>query len=405
MPPERALPRRATAIPLQPVGGGQKVRSSRRSATSRDYTRLLRHYIGSRNRRLTATVEILSIRKEPSSQTNPGNARQFFKPKESGLQRLYRKEAPSIPEHRRLGETSIAQPISRWLGTTNSVFSASSIAAFTLRFRAAYLIAPLALALLSTSCAGSGEPLSTACTPGRSSLLSSTDAEGFNVIVFGETHGNSQSPAIFLDFVCRLASTSAPVLVGIEIPPSSVDAVRDAARHGRATVFEDLFWAKSRDGRSSSANLVLVERLVRLESEGFIRLVGFDKRVTGEEAFGSSALAALTSKGLRKGTNEKWVLLTGRGHSRYEDDPSSLTYVLVNSGRSTKVVDLSFATGTTWACVMGECKVRQTGNRECETSLKPAEVVSGTRFQITHRCIDSATASAPAADSARDIDR
>lgn len=271
--------------------------------------------------------------------------------------------------------------------------------------KAAQIISLLALSVLSASCTGSTEPLSTECTADNSSILSSVDADGFDVVVFGETHGNSQSPKIFFDFVCLVASKSSPILVGIEIPPSSVDAVRDAAGRGRRVVFGDAFWAKSRDGRSSSANLELIERLVRLESEGYIRLVGFDKRVTGKEDFGSSSLSALKSGRQRKGEEEKWVLLTGRGHSKYDDDPSSLTYAIVNGGRSTSVVDLTLATGTTWACVMGECKVQQTGNEECESSLKSRNFASGARLQITNQCIDSATASAPAADSAKSIDK
>jgi hypothetical protein len=235
--------------------------------------------------------------------------------------------------------------------------------------------------------------------------LRSVSADGFDVVVFGETHGNSQSPKIFFDFVCRLARKSTPILVGIEMPPSSVDAVRDATRPGGAGVFGDTFWAKSRDGRSSSANLELIERLVRLETEGYIRLIGFDKRVNGTEDFGQSSLSALESKAHRRMESEKWVLLTGRGHSKYYDDPSSLTYALVDSGRSTNVVDITFATGTTWACVMGECKVQQTGNNDCENSIKSRQFASGARLQITNQCIESATASAPAADSARNIDK
>lgn len=266
-------------------------------------------------------------------------------------------------------------------------------------------ISLLALGILSASCTNSAESLSAECAADGSSILSSVSAEGFDVVVFGETHGNSQSPRIFFDFVCQLAKESAPILVGVEMPPSSVDAVRDATRRDGTGVFGDKFWAESRDGRSSSANLELIERLVRLETEGYIRLVGFDKRVNGKEDFGRSSLAALESKAHTGKEKEKWLLLTGRGHSKYYDEPSSLTYALVDSGRSTNVVDITFTTGTTWACVMGECKVQQTGNNECKNSLNSRDFASGTRLQITNQCIDSATASAPAADSARNIDK
>lgn len=262
----------------------------------------------------------------------------------------------------------------------------------------------LALGIVLASCTSSAEPLSTECASGERLIFSSVNADGFDVVVFGETHGNSQTPRIFFDFVCQLATKSAPILVGIEMPPSSVDAVRDAARHGRTHVFGDAFWARSRDGRSSAANLELIERLVRLESEGYVRLVGFDKRVTGKEDFGASSLSAIESTVHGGKQMEKWVLLTGRGHSKYDDDPSSLTYALINSGRSTNVVDVTFATGTTWACVMGECRIQQTGNDECDSSIRSMEFASGTRLQITSQCIDLATASAPAADSARNID-
>lgn len=94
------------------------------------------------------------------------------------------------------------------------------------------------------------------------------------------------------------------------------------------------------------------------------------------------------------------MLLTGRGHSRYGNDPLSLTYALVHSGRRTRVVDLTPVTGTTWACVMGECRIQQTGSGQCESTSVPTEAGLGARLQVTHLCIDAATASAPAADSA-----
>ncbi len=257
----------------------------------------------------------------------------------------------------------------------------------------------LALGVLSASCK-EADDAPVECTAGGNATLSSVDADGFDAIVFGEIHGNVQTPQLFFDAVCKFASNSSPPLVGVEMPASSIKAVRDSVERGRQDVFRDVFWARSRDGRSSAANLELIERLVRLESQGFIRLVGFDTRVTGREDFGASSLSALTSEEQATGGKGKWILLTGRGHSRYGNDPLSLSYALVQSGRSTSVVDLTLATGTTWACVMGECKVQQTGSSECESSSMPRDPGPGTRLQVTNLCIDSATASAPAADSA-----
>ncbi len=270
--------------------------------------------------------------------------------------------------------------------------------------KAAYMAALLAMGVLSTSCTESNRPAPTECIAGGSATLRSVYDDDFDVIVFGETHGNAQTPQLFFDAVCSFASRSSPILVGMEIPPSSIKAVRDSATRGRSEVFRDAFWARSRDGRSSAANLELIERLIRLESEGYIRLVGFDKRVTGKEDFGSSSLSALETE-QAKSSRSKWILLTGRGHARYVNDPLSLTYALVQSGRSTGVVDLTLVAGNTWACVMGECGVQQIGNGQCESSYISTNVTAGTRLQVTNHCIDSATASAPAADSATRIGR
>lgn len=270
------------------------------------------------------------------------------------------------------------------------------------KLKIARTVALLVLGVLSASCTESdGAPAE--CTAGGSAALSSVNADGFDVIVFGEIHGNVQTPQLFFDAACKFASKSSPPLVGVEMPASSIKAVRDSAGRGRQDVFRDVFWARSRDGRSSAANLELIERLVRLESEGYLRLVGFDKRVTGKEDFGSSSLSALASEQQARGGKGKWILLTGRGHSRYGNDPLSLTYALVQSGRNTSAVDLTLATGTTWACVMGECRVQQIGNGQCENSYMSRDIGPGTRLQVTTLCIGSATASAPAADSATDI--
>lgn len=49
------------------------------------------------------------------------------------MQSLYRKEALSIPEHRWLGETSVSQPLSIWLGTAISLAIASAVVVFILK--------------------------------------------------------------------------------------------------------------------------------------------------------------------------------------------------------------------------------------------------------------------------------
>lgn len=49
------------------------------------------------------------------------------------MQSLYRKEALSIPEHRWLGETSVSQPLSIWIGTAISLAIASAVVVFILK--------------------------------------------------------------------------------------------------------------------------------------------------------------------------------------------------------------------------------------------------------------------------------
>ncbi|MDG2533255.1 hypothetical protein P6144_06325 [Sphingomonas sp. HITSZ_GF] len=97
--------------------------------------------------------------------------------------------------------------------------------------------------------------------PGSAAILNDRTID---YIVVGEFHGTNEAPGFFGDMVC-LAAARGPVMVALEIPVEDQGAV-DAylASNGDAAAREALlkanFWA-SRDGRSSTAMLALIERL------------------------------------------------------------------------------------------------------------------------------------------------
>ncbi|TFW30505.1 hypothetical protein [Massilia horti] len=92
-----------------------------------------------------------------------------------------------------------------------------------------------------------------------------------HLVLIGEVHGTTESPAAFGDVVCRALEQGREVSVGLELNPNQVDSLAQymASDGDKAAVkrfLHSTFWARSfQDGRSSTAMLALVERLRRLK--------------------------------------------------------------------------------------------------------------------------------------------
>lgn len=103
--------------------------------------------------------------------------------------------------------------------------------------------------------------------------LLANDARERRFVVIGELHGTSESPALFGDLVCNLA-TERPVSVALEFNVSATPALQAyVASAGTAVdkskLLSSAAWSPSRaDGRSSVAMLDLLDSIRKMRAAG-----------------------------------------------------------------------------------------------------------------------------------------
>lgn len=200
-------------------------------------------------------------------------------------------------------------------------------------------------------------------------------------------------------------------MVGVELPEQAISAAREALRDPRSETLvrerlaKSEFWAKSRDGRSSEAYFQLIGRLLRLEQEKRVVLVGFDRRVTGREPFGDTAaehILAQIENVHRHGTagaavlDSQVLLFSGQGHTRFDGTPGSLADALAKRGLPVAAVTLGYSGGSAWVCSGGECGPTDFPARPCPKAKSHLDAAEGDGNRLRGTlCIGSASASPP----------
>lgn len=229
-----------------------------------------------------------------------------------------------------------------------------------------------------------------------------------DVVVFGELHGNEQSPQFFAAAVCSAVALDRKVQAGLELSPAAVQVATDylSGRRGggdtdvRAGLSGSPFWMKAKDGRASAANFALIKELVEMQTD-IGDVIGFDMRITGREAFGDTAVATITEARAKTEGEANIFLLTGRGHASPAGGPHSLTAALRRAGHRVVVVNEGYAAGQSWVCSFGTCGVQAfSATPECAAHAddgRPAiaRLVAKGEDSIAV-CLPALTASAPA---------
>lgn len=186
------------------------------------------------------------------------------------------------------------------------------------------------------------------------------------VVAFGEIHGTNQAPRVFLRAVCAARHSGFSLVIGLELPETAIDVVRDAVnvRRRNKIALEDVarspFWVKARDGRTSVAYVDLLVMLLKLERAGILTVVGFDLRVTGHEAFAELAGDTLLRRALAGANIYEWRIITisGRGHVNFDQDNGSLGTFFSSRGLPTLLVNTLAGNGSAWVCRYGDCGVK-----------------------------------------------
>ena len=140
---------------------------------------------------------------------------------------------------------------------------------------------------------------------------------GTRFVIFGETYGTAEAPALVGDVACTLAFDGERVLVGV-----ALDAADDAALQAAWKLPDDRFaaalarigWAGRRDGVASRAMVALLIRLHRLSAGGrVVDVVAFNGARDADQA---RRFAALPGQGSFEAARADNVRLAGAG--RYD---------------------------------------------------------------------------------------
>ena len=216
-----------------------------------------------------------------------------------------------------------------------------------------------------------------------------------DVVILSETHGTREAPETFLRMVCAALASQESIVIGMELPDTAMDAVR------RMVTPDDLressYWMNAHDGRTSTANLKLLARLLMLEKSGAVKLIGFDIRATGGEPFGQDA-GKFIREVIAQAGGSKALLLMGRGHADFTSGNNSISHYLSAAGYRTLVVDLQTSGGEAWVCRMGVCGVSSAPDTGCGEPTSVPILLSATDGIRQHAtmCAGKSNASEPA---------
>jgi hypothetical protein len=191
--------------------------------------------------------------------------------------------------------------------------------------------------------------------------LESVTAPGSALLV-GEQLGSREAPATVGNLACQMASGGHPVLLGLGLPRDEqglVDAyVRSAGtRADQDALLAGASWRRvPRDGRSSRALVVLLERVRRWRADGLkVEPVTYDAPGAQHNAR-EEAIAQLLLQRREAMPQALMLVLGGNDHVRASAgaswfrrfEPFGLR--LAQAGVPVKSVDLAYRRGTRWAC-------------------------------------------------------
>ncbi|HET9450612.1 MAG TPA: hypothetical protein VFO83_07010, partial [Aggregicoccus sp.] len=181
-------------------------------------------------------------------------------------------------------------------------------------------------------------------------------------LLVGEQLGTREVPAAVGNLACQLARAGQPVLLSLSIPrdeQGALDAYLASAgsRADQDALLAGAFWRLvPRDGRSSRALVVLLERVRRWKAEGLaIQVLAHDARdLKGDER--EEAVASLLQQRLKARPEAMLLAVSGNYHMSMKDGaPWSRNFQptgsrLAKKGVSVQSLDVAFHRGTRWGC-------------------------------------------------------
>ncbi|WP_338591179.1 hypothetical protein VXM60_01630 [Shewanella khirikhana] len=175
------------------------------------------------------------------------------------------------------------------------------------------------------------------------------------ILLVGELHGTTESPARFWDLVCHASQIpSSKTIVAIEYLPGQIQLTGDN-KQLKQSIVQLESWQQQHDGKTSGAMFMLLTRLNQLVAKQRIEVVFFDASADDRELAMAQNLMALQSP------NTRVLALTGNRHNKINHgnnwDPSSknMGAYMREHGANITSLNLLHGGGSAWVC-MEQCK-------------------------------------------------
>ena len=184
-------------------------------------------------------------------------------------------------------------------------------------------------------------------------------------VIVGEMHGTAEVPRLFGDLVCTFAKTQ-PVAIALEFSKTSTPALQKylastGSDQDRRELLKAPMWDKSlADGRSSTAMLVLLDRLRQLRAAGMqIRIYATqpDAGLTMDQHYYELMMASEWVRIASANANARVLVLVGNIHAKLRR-PANLAFApaatfLIET--DTLSLDAESSGGSAWNCQKDGC--------------------------------------------------
>ncbi|MBF5043513.1 ChaN family lipoprotein [Aggregicoccus sp. 17bor-14] len=191
--------------------------------------------------------------------------------------------------------------------------------------------------------------------------LEPLEKAGLAVLV-GEQLGTREVPAAVGNLACQLAQRKRPVLLALPLPQEEQPALEAylrsvGTREDQDVLLQGSFWRQvPRDGRSSRALVVLIERVRRWRAGGLpIEAFAYDARNLKDDPREQRGAEALLARA-HQHPEATLLVLGGNEHVRLKDGARwnralrPLGSRLLAAGLQVHALDTAFARGQRWAC-------------------------------------------------------
>ncbi|MBK9654238.1 MAG: ChaN family lipoprotein [Rhodanobacteraceae bacterium] len=238
-------------------------------------------------------------------------------------------------------------------------------------------------------------------------------ASAHRVLLVGEVHGTSETPARVAELAAAMASEERPLIVGVEIWRTEQERIdRFIASAGTAEDRQQLldgpFWQRSyQDGRSSVAMADLLQSLRALALKAPVRVLAFDldpKDKPGTDAERDAQMAEALRTVLNQQPEVRALVLAGNFHTRIQEgapwDPDHRFMGFLLSEFRPYSIEIMGVSGSSWTCTgrtTDTCMARDMPANELQAGLQLGDEINA-RGHLGHWWLAQVSASPPARD-------